>query len=343
MRKILARFSPLVKPGGPCARSSHGVSTVKDHLYIIGGEREARTPLDMTVHVLPTEAGPPSEWRTIAPDPARSPPPRIAHAQAAISDSELLMFGGRAGMQMEEAALNDLWSLDTASESWSPIEPVSGEPPCPRSFHAATSFGSKFYVFGGCGESGRLADLHSFDTTTRAWRRLPDPPGDVAGRGGASLEASADGSSLWLIGGFAGVETNDILRFDVASEAWTRVKSDWLRPRSVCSSFRVGGAVFCFGGEVSPSDRGHEGAGGFASDLVAIDATSGMQLEVAMASDAPAGYVPQLPAARGWGSATAISKNSAVLFGGLAGDDANPERLDDMWVVTLRLQALRPW
>ena len=99
MRKILARFSPLVRPSGPCARSSHGLSAVKDNLYVIGGEREARTPLDMTVHVLPTGAGQPSEWRTIAHDPARSPPPRIAHAQAAVSDSELLVFGGRAGVQ----------------------------------------------------------------------------------------------------------------------------------------------------------------------------------------------------------------------------------------------------
>ena len=34
-------------------------------------------------------------------------------------------------------------------------------------------------------------------------------------------------------------------------------------------------ALLLFGGEVSPSDRGHEGAGGFAGDLLAIDPLDG--------------------------------------------------------------------
>ena len=34
------------------------------------------------------------------------------------------------------------------------------------------------------------------------------------------------------------------------------------------------GLVMLFGGEVSPSDIGHEGAGGFANDLIGIDPRS---------------------------------------------------------------------
>ena len=29
------------------------------------------------------------------------------------------------------------------------------------------------YVFGGCGENGRLNDLHCYDTTTDDWEQLP--------------------------------------------------------------------------------------------------------------------------------------------------------------------------
>lgn len=335
--RLVARFVPIARKFAPCARSSHGVSAVNNKLYVIGGEATARQPIDMAVHVLPV-LEPSEDWRAIVHDSERSPSVRIAHTQAAVDD-QLLIFGGRQGVD-ETVALNDMWSLDLTTEAWAPVE-HTGEVPCPRSFHAATSVGSKMYVFGGCGESGRLADLHEYCSESRTWRRLPDAP--VAGRGGAALEASSDGSSLWLLGGFAGHETNDLLRYDILSQQWRSYPSEWLRPRSVCASFGIGGSLFCFGGEVEPSDKGHEGAGGFADDLVAFDTLTGDPLPVKMVSDAPFGAEQSLPPARGWGGAAALSGSQAVLFGGLSGDDAAPVRLDDAWLVTLRLQAARAW
>ncbi len=332
--KVVARFANLARLRAPCARSSHGVSSARSSLYVLGGEAIARTPFpDMTLHVLPLTE-PAAEWRTVAAPPGGSPPPRIAHAQAVVGD-ELLMFGGRAGVAMDELAMSDLWSLQLDTETWAPVAPASGSPPSPRSFHAATAAGEKMYVFGGVGDAGRLADLHEFDATSRAWRRLPDPPSDVVGRGGATLEATTDGKSLWLVGGFAGHETRDVLRYDVRAETWARAPSEWLRPRSVAASFSVGGVIFVFGGEVSPSDRGHEGAGGFADDLIAFDAATGAPLHVEVVSDAPAGSHPRLPSARGWGGAAATSDSSAALFGGLAGDDEAPTRLGDTWTVSV--------
>ena len=188
----------------------------------------------------------------------------------------------------------------------------------------------KLYVFGGCDDGGRLADLHQFDTISRVWKRLPDPP-NVEGRGGAVFEAAPDGRSLWLVGGFAGRETNDILKFDLDSQSWTRYPSEWLRPRSVCASFSLGGAVFVLGGEVSPSDRGHEGAGGFASDMFGVNTFTGGQVHVSMTPTVR----DSLPLARGWGGAATLSNDSAVLFGGLSGDDQTPERLNDAWLITV--------
>ena len=41
------------------------------------------------------------------------------------------------------------------------------------------------------------------------------------------------------------------------------------------------------------------------------------------------------PEPRGWGAMTAVSPTMGVLFGGLAGDDVNPRRLDDAWLLQL--------
>jgi hypothetical protein len=54
------------------------------------------------------------------------------------------------------------------------VRPVEGTPPVARSYHTMAAVGSKLYVFGGCCISGRLNDLHCFNTETSTWqvRRL---------------------------------------------------------------------------------------------------------------------------------------------------------------------------
>lgn len=42
----------------------------------------------------------------------------------------------------------------------------------------------------------------------------------MQGRGGPGLVASADGSSLYVVGGFAGYELNDVHRFDLGTRTW---------------------------------------------------------------------------------------------------------------------------
>ena len=256
---------------------------------------------------------------------------RVGHAQAVLG-SKLYVFGGRAGVEMGESELGDLWAFDADGGSWEELR--APNVPSPRSFHAATSANGRLYVFGGCGADGRMADLHAYDAAANRWTALPSPPADVVGRGGATLEAAAAGDALWLACGFAGHETNDLLRFDLRAEVWERVPSDWLRPRSVVASLSLPRALLLFGGEVSPSDRGHEGAGGFAADLVAVDPAGGAPLDVAV--DGPPAWAPP---ARGWAAAAALSPTRGLLFGGLAGSDAAPRRS----VAARRRVAARSW
>lgn len=323
MARVAARWSRLALPSAPCARSSHGLTVLGKQAFVFGGEHVPRRSINTTLHCLDMGGGKPS-WSML--HHAKCPPARVGHAQTAV-DGKLFVFGGRTGVDMGETALDDLWSFCPVKSAWRQLS--AGSPPSARSFHASAAAGSKLYVFGGCGAGVRLADLHEFDTASGAWKQLPSPP-EVAGRGGATLEASADGRYLWLMCGFAGHETDDLLRFCLASHTWERRPSEWLRPRSVCASFTTCRGVFLFGGEVSASAQGHEGAGSFASDLIGIHPQDGTPLSVVVEGETDAA-----PVARGWAAAAALSDSQAVLFGGLAGTDEAPQRLDDAWLLSL--------
>ena len=147
-----------------------------------------------------------------------------------------------------------------------------------------------------------------------------------------------------VICGFAGHERSDVHRYSPQASTWTQCEAaeEGLRPRSVfpVGTLPGGGAVIV-GGEVEPSEVGHSGAGGFANDVVLVfpggaDARKTLTATVTSSSE--------VPCPRGWGSMcpapTALApsaENGAafVMFGGLTGDDENPTRLDDTWLVTV--------
>lgn len=332
----------LAPDNAPVARSSHGVSVVGDTLYVFGGEHVARTPIDSAMHALDLSA-PGAAFVAVRADSA--PPPRVGHAQASIG-SVVYVFGGRQGVEIDEAPLNDLWAFDTATRAWDKLAArAAGDAPCPRSFHVMTAARDKLYVFGGCGPAGtgRLADLHEYDVKRGAWTTLPTSDA-IEGRGGAGFAASADGSKLLVAGGFAGREMNDVHAYDVATKTWATLRAPRergergggaLRPRSVwpvLAAPRFGDCVVGFGGEVDPSERGHDGAGGFANDVVAIDARTG---DARTLEPAP-GSASAAPTARGWTSAAYWAReNAIVVFGGLSGSDKEPERLGDVQIGVL--------
>lgn len=327
--------------GSPCARSSHGLSVVQNgtRLILHGGENIARTPLDDDHATWAADFdGIAWQWRRISCDV--TPPARVAHAQAACGN-RVYVFGGRAGITMEEKAMNDLWELDASgekgSERWTLIEPSqdSRPPPEPRSFHRMVCVDKCLYVFGGCGPSGRLADLHRFNLGDKTWHDL-GASHLLRGRGGANLLTLASGHALGVVAGFSGEETNDGHCFDIDEGKWDdeplTESLRRMRPRSVCvsGSFPSLGVALIFGGEVNPSDRGHEGAGGFENDVVLLEEKSGSYLETIVASKSD-----PWPKTRGWSDGATLVADEATghlfVFGGLSGDDANPQRLGDLW------------
>jgi hypothetical protein len=90
-------------------RSSHGCSVFNETLYLFGGEKVARTPIDdAALYCLPlkerTEEGK-CCWKRVETKTDDVPPPRVAHAQAVVG-SVLYIFGGRQGITMDESPLS---------------------------------------------------------------------------------------------------------------------------------------------------------------------------------------------------------------------------------------------
>lgn len=321
--------APDSEHGSPCARSSHSVEYTKSGtLYILGGEHVARTPLQLSQFVWALSTDKPS-WRMV-PIKGEDFSSRVAHASAycPVRD-KIYMFGGRVGIAMNETSLNDMWSFDVATECWSEVK-ASNTLPEARSFHKMVCMDEKLYLFGGCGKSGRLADLHMFDTSSLTWTDLGSSA--LRGRGGASLIPLPHVNKLAVIAGFAGEEMCDGQIYDLSKNKWddeklTKLESQ-LRPRSVCISGLIQSQIFLFGGEVDPSHKGHDGAGGFEGDIVFISDDGENVLE-RFASKYES-KDEAWPESRGWGDGS-VGTDGFWIFGGLAGDDAKPRRLDDLW------------
>lgn len=328
-------------------------------LFLYGGEHVARTPVDSEQTAWSLSLFD-LQWRKL-PD---GPSPRVAHSQAVSNDGlSVFVFGGRAGISMSEAPLNDLWRFDLERDKWTECVSVQGDPPSPRSFHKMVCVGSSLFVFGGCSAEGRLADLHRYDIDGNTWHPLGPSP-LLRGRGGASLIAFNEGKAVAVVAGFAGEETADGHIYDLLLDKWEDQLLDYtkednsMRPRSVCVSSllpplspaptlttpttattttgKSSSIAVLFGGEVDPSDRGHEGAGGFTNDLVFLDAQTGKVLQTTTAPNLSSSDT--WPESRGWAAGDALlsptNECKLFIFGGLTGDDLAPRRLDDLWECT---------
>ena len=241
---------------------------------------------------------------------------------------------------MEEAPLNDLYSFDVSTSIWENLSPTKSDMmvdvPTPRSFHKMLSVGNTLYVFGGCGKKGRLSDLYSYDIIAKHWVKLPDNGDMISGRGGAGFTYSIDLKSLFIIGGFSGKEMNDVFRYDIEARRYYEIyshedKNNPVRPFSVSCGGVLNNMIYYFGGEVDPSQNGHEGAGDFSNEVQMLDGITGK----VMTTHKIAGN--EKPLARGWSdAATFLDDNgneNLIIFGGLSGNDENPKRLNDIWIL----------
>ncbi|XP_047317079.1 nitrile-specifier protein 5 isoform X1 [Impatiens glandulifera] len=302
---------------GPGARSSHAITIVGEKAYAFGGEFTPRVPVDNKLYVFDLKQ---QIW-SIIDATGDVPPPRVGVTMAAVGET-IFVFGGRDAQHKE---LNELYSFDTSTNQWSLVQ--SGPPN--RSYHSMTSDDRRLYVFGGCGESGRLNDLWAYDVMDKTWNKFPLPGEDCKPRGGPGL-AVAEGR-IWVVYGFTGEETDDVHYYDLVEEKWVRVETVGEKPtaRSVFPITAIGKYIFVYGGEVDPSDLGHMGAGKFADGVYVLDAETFVWTKW---DDKSASG--ESPGPRGWCAFAAgvrDGKPGLLVYGG---NSPTNDRLDDIHFFT---------
>ena len=101
---------------------------------------------------------------------ASGPPAREGHTSVLLTETEVVVFGGRSS---DGTMLNDLWLLSTEVKTWqSVVTPAQQPRPVARRLHTATVIGGKMLVFGGSdAQSQALSDLWSYSSTA-GWEQL---------------------------------------------------------------------------------------------------------------------------------------------------------------------------
>ncbi|KAJ1287882.1 hypothetical protein BS78_02G044700 [Paspalum vaginatum] len=318
------------KGAGPGARSSHAITLVGDTAYAFGGEFTPRVPVDNTMYAFDLKT---QTWS--APDATGDvPPPRVGVTMAAVGGT-VFTFGGR---DLDHKELNELYSFDTATRAWALLSSGADGPPH-RSYHsmvadADAAGGGRVYVFGGCGDAGRLNDLWAYDVAAARWEQLPSPGEACRPRGGPGLAVA--GGKVWVVYGFSGEELDDVHCYDPATGKWAAVETggDKPSPRSVFCAAGVGRHVVVFGGEVDPSDLGHLGAGKFSREAFSLDTETGAWTRLDDGAEAE-----HHPGPRGWCAFAAGEKDGRQGLLVYGGNSPTNDRLDDIYFFAPVLEA----
>ncbi|KAH6756905.1 Galactose oxidase/kelch repeat superfamily protein [Perilla frutescens var. hirtella] len=306
------------KGAGPGGRSSHAIAVVGQKVYAFGGEFEPRVPVDNHLYVFNLND---QTWSVVNAS-GNVPSARVGVTMASIGGT-IYVFGGRDAAHEE---LDQLYSFETLTNTWTQLP----QGPPHRSYHSMAVDERRVYVFGGCGNAGRLNDMWAYDGVDGKWIEFPLPGENCKPRGGPGLVAIL--GKIWVVYGFSGEELDDVHCFHPEEGSWVEVETCGHKPtaRSVFSTLGVGKYIFVYGGEIDPSDLGHLGAGKFSGEVYVLD-TEALVWErwgdVSGSDDHPG--------PRGWCAFAGVEQGPGqagmLVYGG---NSLTNDRLDDMFFFT---------
>ncbi|CAK0858458.1 unnamed protein product [Prorocentrum cordatum] len=171
-------------------------------------------------------------WASISPG-GTLPTARYGHtAVANEATASMLLFGGVTDFFV---SLDDLWSFDFNSESWTQLSP-SGTAPSARYYHATAWWPDqqKMFISGGLGLDAitfvyqNFADMFVYDAVANAWSELtPNGRGiAVPGLYAHSLVLMTDAEQFLVLGGYEGLSTTaseELYGYDIASGTWSEL------------------------------------------------------------------------------------------------------------------------
>lgn len=110
--------------------------------------------------------------------------------------------------------------------------PSIGDIFSPRTGHAAACSCGTLFLFGGCDETGRRNDIHTYDAKSDRWTLLPASGNLPPARSGAQIIVFL--GSIWVFGGYTGhggEYFNDVFRFNLQTGKWESVEVEGKPPR----------------------------------------------------------------------------------------------------------------
>ena len=262
------------------------------------------------------------------------PPPRWRHTASAITENQMLVWGGIG----EKTRHNDTFILSLEDETafWQDVKP-EGMPPSPRSYHTATVIGQRIWFFGGYGGHGQrrqfFEDVHVLDLERNTW--LGQDDGFEAIRdGGLKTEGQSPGprgnhttsliekTFLCVMGGRDSTQYfGDTHMLDTETMTWSQIRahSNPAAPTRLCSHLAAGIQsvpsyyLFSYGGQTSKDKSRTEWSYRDKVDVLDCRSMTWMAAPKLVLGDAPA---PREDAAWAFDYKTA----KLIMFGGWSND-----------------------
>ncbi|CAI5714673.1 unnamed protein product [Hyaloperonospora brassicae] len=210
-----------------------------------------------------------NEWSTVSTRGVA--PSQRKFCSAVVYNDSLYVFGGHDG----DRRLNDFFSYNFLTQTWTNVFVNAGQQPTSRYGHAAVVYNNAMYIFGGSdrhydrdslssrnsAEYGRLDagryvnDMHSFNLETNSWS-LIRATGEVPyPREGASMIVYKQNCLM-----FGGYDNDlgyfdDVRVFEFETSVWSSLETKGTAP-SDCNRFLVAlhaDSLFVFGGKIDHS------------------------------------------------------------------------------------------
>ncbi|KAN0028615.1 hypothetical protein ACTFIV_010461 [Dictyostelium citrinum] len=261
-------FSPGAKVGGGVytigARWGHASISQGKRVLVFGGQGES---LYSNTSVYDPVTSVWSEVNTVD----KGPSGRYGHTATLIEDTNdpnnqrVMIFGGKSGKKY----LNDLFSLNLRTMSWSTFHFEKSTLPDSRAGHTSTFVPSiningshRMVVFGGSHSDKYLnscfvLDLPKSQAGTIKWTKPQIKGKAPSQRSGHTADYLKDRNSILIFGGFDGRKSfNDLHLLNMTDMSWTAVKTNGTTPttRNGHTSVLVGGRYLVFYGGCSESN-----------------------------------------------------------------------------------------
>jgi Kelch motif len=234
------------EPETPRSQVEGSAATVGTTIYVAGGSR----PGDLhTVLAFDTRS---RSWTK----PAQLPV-GLNHSPAAAHDGKVYLAGG---FLEGEGETNRFFEFDPARNRWRELAPMKQA----RGGGAAVVIGDRLYVVDGGAQPYNVSDprppepvLEVFDFGSGTWSSATPPPLGVHHVGAAVVDGK-----IYMAGGRRAEEISSgvFVRYDPATDRWTRLPSLPQGPTSSLGTVAAGGKVVVFGGD---DEAGWEDGGGW--------------------------------------------------------------------------------